>query len=235
MSQIVFLTGANRGIGLAVAKILLANGDTVIGAVRNPSKSGPLDALKAQYPKTLQVVPLDQNDDASTEACGRAVAALTDHVDAVLNIAGVQIPPHDQTLEDLEIQKVRDTYETDVIGPLRVTRALMPLLKKGHNPRLVNVSSGVGSIAMTDNPWFYSYGPAKAALNKVSRTLSFAYKADGVCVVALDPGWVRTDLGGPNAPLAPEESAGAIVKTLSKLDMTYTGKFIYNDGKELPW
>jgi NAD(P)-dependent dehydrogenase (short-subunit alcohol dehydrogenase family) len=235
MSQIVFVTGANRGLGFAITKILLAQGDTVIGAVRNPTQPNNLDEFKGQYPKTLKIVQLDQNNDGSSVACGKATATLTDRLDAVLNVAGIQTPPYDQQLEELDYQKLRDQFETNVIGPLRVTRALLPLLRKGKNPRLLNWSSGVGSIAMTDNPNFYGYGASKAALNKNTRTLSFALKNDGITVVALDPGWVRTDLGGPNAPLSPEESAGAIVKTLNKLDLSYTGKFIYNDGKELPW
>jgi len=235
MSQIVFVTGANRGIGLAITKILLEQGDTVIGACREPNQVGILTGLKAKYRDNLKIVKLDVNDNQSVAACAAATASQTDRLDAVLNVAGVQIPPYDQPLEDLDYQKMRDTFETNVIGPLRVTRALMPLLKKGVNPRLVNISSGVGSLAMTDNPNFYAYGASKAALNKVSRTLSFAFKKDGITVVALDPGWVRTDLGGPNAPLSPEESAGAIVATLGKLDLSFTGKYIYNDGKELPW
>jgi NAD(P)-dependent dehydrogenase (short-subunit alcohol dehydrogenase family) len=235
MSQIVFITGANRGLGLAITRILLANGDTVIAAHRSNGRLGDLQTLRAKYPSTLKPVDLDVTSDASVLACGLATASLTKRLDAVLNVAGIQTPPYDQQLEELDYQKMRDQFETNVIGPLRVTRALLPLLRKGENPRVVNWSSGVGSIAMTDNPNFYAYGASKAALNKNTRTLSFALKKDGITVVALDPGWVRTDLGGPNAPLSPEESASAIVSTLSKLDMSYTGKFIYNDGKELPW
>jgi NAD(P)-dependent dehydrogenase (short-subunit alcohol dehydrogenase family) len=235
MSQIVFVTGANRGLGLAVTRVLLAQGDTVFAACRDPHKPDALADLKAKYPTTLKIVQLDVNNDVSSITCGETVASQTDRLDVLLNVAGIQTPPYDQQLENLDYQNMRNQFETNVIGPLRVTRALLPLLRKGKNPRVANWSSGVGSIAMTDNPNFYAYGASKAALNKVTKTLSIALKKDGITVVVLDPGWVRTDLGGPNAPLSPEESAIPTVATINKLDMTFTGKYIYNDGKELPW
>jgi NAD(P)-dependent dehydrogenase (short-subunit alcohol dehydrogenase family) len=235
MGQIVFVTGANRGLGWAITRVLLAQGDIVFGACRQIDHPGPLHDLQAAHPDRLHLVRLDVTDDLSVASCAKGVAATTDRLDALLNVAGIQTPPYDQPLEELDYQKMRDQFETNVLGPLRVTRALLPLLRKGKNPRVVNWSSGVGSIALTDNPNFYAYGASKAALNKVTRTLSFALRKDGITVVALDPGWVRTDLGGPNAPLSPEESAVPTVATLGKLDLSWTGKYIYNDGKELPW
>jgi len=231
MSQTIFITGANRGIGLALSTVLLEGGHTVIGACRKPET---LKALASKFPN-LKPVALDVSDDASAAACASATAKLTDRLDAVCNIAGVMPQPYDAKLEDLDFQVMLDCLETNLIGPLRVAKALLPLLRKGKNPRLLNMTSGLGSIGRTDNPNFYAYGASKAALNKVTRTESFALKADGVTVVTLDPGWVKTDMGGPNAQLEPRVSASAIAATLLKLDLSWTGKFLYNDGTEIPW
>ena len=231
MPQTIFITGANRGIGLALSTVLLEGGHTVIGACRKPEA---LKALAAKFPN-LKPVALDVNSDASAAACAKATAILTGHLDAVCNVAGVMPQPYDAKLEDLDFQAMRDCLETNLIRPLRVTRALLPLLRKGKNPRIVNWTSGLGSLANTDGPNFYAYGASKAALNKVSRVQSFAYKAEGITAVCLDPGWVKTDMGGPNAMLEPRESATAIAATLLKLDLSQTGKFLYIDGKEIPW
>jgi NAD(P)-dependent dehydrogenase (short-subunit alcohol dehydrogenase family) len=228
-SQTHFVTGANRGIGRALVEVLLAQGHIVVGACRKPG------ALQGLSHPNLKVVALDVDDDASATACASAVAAQVDRLDSVLNVAGILPQPYDAPLERLDLQLLRDAFETNVLGPLRVTRALLPLLRKGVNPRVVNVTSGVGSIERTDNPHFYAYGPSKAALNKVSRTLAFELKPAGITVVALDPGWVQTDMGGAAAPLKPQESAAAIAATLMRLDLTWTGKYIYNNGDPIPW
>jgi NAD(P)-dependent dehydrogenase (short-subunit alcohol dehydrogenase family) len=235
MPQTLFITGAGRGIALALTKILLERGDTAVGACRNPDKPGPFLDLRKRFPQTLIPVVLDVNSDASAENAARETSKRVDSLDVLANIAGILPQPHDTPLEKLDFQQMRDAFETNVIGQLRVLRVLLPLLKKGKNPRVVNISSGVGSMERTDNPHFYAYGPSKAGVNKISRTLSFALKKDGITVVALDPGWVKTDMGGPAAHLTPEESASAIAATINKLDMNFSGKFIYNDGSPLPW
>jgi NAD(P)-dependent dehydrogenase (short-subunit alcohol dehydrogenase family) len=235
MSKTVFVTAANRGIGLALVKVLLEKGDTVVGACRKPKAPGEFLDLQNKYPQNLIPVTLDVDSDPSAQEAARETSARVDHLDVLVNMAGILPQPHDTPLEKLDFAQMRAAFETNVIGPLRVTRALLPLLKKGKGPRLVNISSGVGSMARTDNPHFYAYGPSKAGVNKISRTLSFALKPAGITVVALDPGWVRTDMGGPAAHLAPVESASAIASTLDRLDISWTGKFIYNDGQEIPW
>jgi NAD(P)-dependent dehydrogenase (short-subunit alcohol dehydrogenase family) len=123
----------------------------------------------------------------------------------------------------------------NALGALRVAKACLPLLRRGAKPRIVNITSGCGSLSGKDNGEFYAYAASKAALNMMSRTLAFEFKPEGICCVALDPGWVRTDLGGPDAHLAPEESAGAIRRTVSALTLHRTGKFLLYDGSSLKW
>lgn len=235
MSETFLVTGANRGIGLAVVKVLLAQGDKVFATCRKPGAAEELTVLQKDHPGNLNVVELDADSDPSVKAAAAKVAEKTGQLDVLVNMAGIMLRPHDAKLEDLDFQQIRDTFETNVLGPLRVAKFFLPLLRKSQKARIVNITSGIGSISGTDNPHFYAYGASKSALNKVSRTLALELKKDDITVVALDPGWVKTDMGGPNAWLTPEESSTAIVKTVKGLTMEKTSLFIHNDGKELNW
>ena len=233
MPETYLITGAGRGIGLAVTKVLLSQGDKVFAACRKPKESPALDSLLKEYKGALEIVGLDADSDESVRKAILDVSKKTVSLDVLINMAGILPRPHDASLENLDFQQCRDAFETNVLGPLRVTRFFLTLLRKSKNARVVNITSGVGSISGTDNPHFYAYGASKAALNKVTRTQAFEFKKDGIIVVALDPGWVKTDMGGPNAWLTPEESSTAIVKTVKALKMEQTSLFIHNDGKVL--
>jgi NAD(P)-dependent dehydrogenase (short-subunit alcohol dehydrogenase family) len=235
MSDVILVTGANRGIGLAVTKVFLSEGDRVFAACRDPKKAVELQELKKNHPQNLDLVEYDANSDKSVEAAAKEVAKKTDHLDVLINMAGIMLRPHDAKLEDLDFAQCRETFETNVLGPLRGSKFFLPLLRKSNQARIVNVTSGLGSISGTDNPHFYAYGASKSALNKVTRTLALELKPDNIVAVALDPGWVKTDMGGPNAWLTPEESSSAIVKTVKNLKMEQTSLFIHNDGKVLSW
>jgi NAD(P)-dependent dehydrogenase (short-subunit alcohol dehydrogenase family) len=235
MPETFLVTGANRGIGLAVVKVLLGQGDRVFAACRKPGEAAELGALVQAHSGSLELVALDADSDASVQAAAGQVAGKTGHLDVLVNMAGILPRPHDAKLEDLDLQQCREAFETNALGPLRVSRAFLPLLRKAGNSRVVNVTSGAGSISGKDNGQFYAYGTSKAALNMLTRTFAFEFKKEGITCVALDPGWVKTDMGGPNAWLTPEESSNAIVATLKRLTLKETGSFIYNDGKELKW
>jgi NAD(P)-dependent dehydrogenase (short-subunit alcohol dehydrogenase family) len=235
MAETVLITGANRGIGLAVTRIFLANGDRVFTACRQPQKSTELTTLKEKYPQTLEIVALDVNLDESAVTAAQEVSKKTDRLDVLINMAGILPQPYNPTLEKMDIQQLRDAFETNVLGPIRVSRSVLALLRKGNNPRVINVSSGAGMISSKATSEFYTYGPTKAALNYVTRGEAFEFKKEGITFVALDPGWVKTDMGGPYAPLTPEESATAIVKTVKGLTIKKTSLFISREGKELEW
>ncbi len=234
MSQIVFIAGANRGIGLATAEQFLAQGDQVVATTRSPDNPG-LDHLRSKYPERLRVLHLEVTSDDSTREAFQDVAKLYDRLDVVINMAGILSRPHDQPLEKLDFEQCREAFEVNALGPLRVARAALPLLRKGRNPRIINITSGCGCLSGKDNGQFYAYGTSKAALNMLSRTIAFEFHAEGICCVALDPGWVKTDLGGPDAHLEPVESASAICKTVSQLDLAGSNRFLLYDGRELAW
>ena len=235
MSQNFFITGANRGLGLAATQVALSEGDTVLAACRQPEKSEELKKLKAQYGARLVLVPLDVLSDSSVKEAAALAAKAIPQVDILLNVAGISPGPADAPLEQVDLQKCRDAYEVNVLGPLRVTRAFLPLLKKSANPRVVHFTSGLASLSGKSEGGFYAYGVSKTALNMLSRTMSFDLKKDNIVSVVLDPGWVQTDMGGPNAPLKPMEAAAPIVKTAKNLTLEKSGQFIYHDGKPLNW
>jgi NAD(P)-dependent dehydrogenase (short-subunit alcohol dehydrogenase family) len=235
MGETWLVTGANRGIGLAVTQVLLGAGDRVFAACRNPAQATELGDLKKTHAQALEVLEMDAASDASVEKAAQAAAAKAGSLDVLINMAGILPRPHDQPLEKLDLQQCREAFETNALGPLRASRAFLPLLRKSKNPRVVNVTSGCGSLSGKADGHFYAYGTSKAALNMLSRTFAFEFKKENITCVALDPGWVKTDMGGPNAWLTPEESSSAIVRTVKGLTLADTSKFIYNDGKELGW
>lgn len=234
MSQIVLITGANRGIGWATTKMFLERGDSVVAGSRN-RESAPFRALSEGHGARLLSVPLEVTSDESVRA---AIAAVDKHfgrLDMLINMAGILPRPHDQPLEKLDFDQCREAFEVNALGPLRVARAALPLLRRSKNPRIVNITSGCGSLSGKDNGQFYAYGTSKAALNMLSLTLGFEFEREGICCVALDPGWVRTDLGGPEAHLTPEFSAENIYRTTSDLTLERSKSFLLYDGTKLQW
>jgi NAD(P)-dependent dehydrogenase (short-subunit alcohol dehydrogenase family) len=237
--QNILVTGANRGIGLALTRRFLELGERVFAGVRTPNAQGPLADLPADQRARLTLVPLDVTSDASVREAARLVAGYVTQLDVLVNMAGISPAPHDAHLAEVDLSLVAQAFETNVLGPLRTAQAFLPLLRAAASAerpaRLINVSSGVATLAGKDNGMFYAYAVSKTALNMLSLTESFDLKADHVCVIALDPGWVRTDLGGPNAHLAPEESAHPCADLILGLSLQKTGKFLHYSGSEIPF
>jgi NAD(P)-dependent dehydrogenase (short-subunit alcohol dehydrogenase family) len=235
--QNILVTGANRGIGLALTRRFLELGEHVFAGVRDPAKAGALADLPADQRARLTIVNLDVGSDESVRQAAREVAEKSSRLDVLVNMAGISPTGYDARLDTVDLRTCSAAFETNVIGPLRTAQAFAPLLRAATTPerpaRLVNVSSGVASMKGKDNGMFYAYGVSKTALNMLSLTEAFDLKDAGICVIALDPGWVRTDLGGPNAHLAPEESARPCAELISKLTMASTGKFLHYSGAEI--
>lgn len=233
----ILVTGANRGIGLALTRRFLELGQRVFAGVRKPESAGALSDLPSELRERLTLVALEVTSDESVRQAAARVASFTSRLDVLVNMAGVSPAPHDARLDAVDLAKCREAYEINVLGPLRTAQAFAPLLRAAASAerpaRLVNVSSGVASMAGKDNGMFYAYCVSKTALNMLSLTESFDLKQDNVCVVALDPGWVRTDLGGPNAHLAPEESARPCADLILGLSLAQTGKFLHYSGSEI--
>jgi NAD(P)-dependent dehydrogenase (short-subunit alcohol dehydrogenase family) len=230
MAQTILITGANRGIGLALTAALLTSGHRVLAATRNPAKAPALDALRKHHAPLLDIVELDVTSDSSAKAAATKATEIAPALDILVNNAAVFPEEGSESIFDMKLDHFREAFETNVLGVIRVTRAFIPLLEKSSLPRIVNISSGAASIAAKDNHSYYAYAASKAALNMLTRGLAAEFRPKGICVVAMTPGWVKTEMGGPNAPLTPEESARAISRTITTLTLEKTSQFIDRTG-----
>jgi NAD(P)-dependent dehydrogenase (short-subunit alcohol dehydrogenase family) len=223
----VLVTGANRGIGLALAKRYLADGYAVIGTARKPDEAKELKEAGAT------VIALDVTDAASVKVLVEALKGRP--IDILFNNAGVAEQSGRGGLAELDLGSVAKTLEVNTIGPMRVTQALLPNLRAGKGKTVVSISSGLGSIGDNSGGGYYGYRESKAALNMFMRSLAAEFRNDGFLCVAMSPGWVRTDMGGAQAPLSPEASAAGIAKTVAGLTPKESGSFVSHEGKTLPW
>jgi NAD(P)-dependent dehydrogenase (short-subunit alcohol dehydrogenase family) len=225
------ITGANKGIGREVAHQLAAKGFHVLVGARN-TKTGRkvTDEIVKQGGKAT-FLEIDVSDNDSVTAATHEFSKIADRLDVLVNNAGIAVDRDDAILE-ISDDLVRNTLETNTLGPLRVTRAFAPLLRKSQAPRVINVSSGSGQLTDGADGWAPAYSISKTALNGVTSQLAAAlpkFAVNSVC-----PGWVRTDMGGENASRSVEEGADTIVWLATEAPQNLTGKFL-RDRKEIPW
>ena len=235
---IVLITGANRGLGLALTRAYLERGERVAATCRQLGKATELHRLKETYRDDLLILRADVGLGRSVYAAAEDAALHLPRVDVLINNAGVAPGKPDQPLATLDLDQVRDAMGTNALGALRTVRAFLPLLNKGRQPRVVNVSSGAGSIGRNALEGSnYAYSGSKAALNMFTRIMAREFRDQGLCIVALTPGWVRTDMGGPNAELDPAAVAGEIVGSVDGLTIEQSGLWLDRHGavSEYAW
>lgn len=221
----VLVTGANRGIGLALARKFKAAGYTVLGTARKPDEAAELTTLG------VQVLALDVASGDSVRALATKLTGKP--IDILINNAGVS--NRGGGLEQLDFDDVERTLAVNTIGPMRVTQALLPNLRLGSRKIVASISSRLASIELNTSGGYYGYRESKTALNQFMRTLGAELRAEGFICVALSPGWVRTDMGGSSAPLSPEESAAGLFTVIDGLAPDKTGSFLSYEGAVLPW
>ncbi len=224
------ITGANRGIGLQLAKLAHSKAHTVIGTCRNPDSATELRAISPD----IRIEQLDVSDESSITALAERLSDTP--IDILINNAGIFDHGCDSIL-DLDPEALRKQINVNTIGPVLVMRALVSNVAKSDRKLIVNTSSNLGSItdASKGEMHFLGYRMSKAALNMACATIAQELKDKNVTVVALHPGWVQTDMGGAQAPLEPIESATNIWNTLDSLTISDTGAFISHDNQRLPW
>ena len=224
------VTGANRGLGLEFTRQLLARGARVVATCRHPGQALELTRLAGAHPGHLVVLPLVLPDPRSIAELVRELAVLDLRLDLLLNNAGRLAAG--ERFGAIGLDGLREAFCANAAGAFLLTQALAPRLTDGA--KVVNLSSQLGSIATTDALYTPSYAISKAALNMATRLLSLALAGHAI-VVALSPGWVRTDMGGPRAPLAPAEAVAAMLRTIERLQAADTGHFLDRDGAPLAW
>ncbi|WP_330346255.1 SDR family NAD(P)-dependent oxidoreductase [Streptomyces longwoodensis] len=229
---ITFITGANKGLGRETARRLIGHGHTVLLGARDPELGREAAAaLGARY------VPLDVTDDASVAAAAADVAAHEGRVDVLINNAGVHGPVGDPS--DLTAADALAVLDVNLIGVIRTTTAFLPLLRRSDDPAIINVSSGMGSLALTHDPDRPEsgviaplYTSSKAALTML--TTQYAKALKDVRVNAADPGYTATDLNGHSGPQTVTEGTDAIVSLATELPGAGTGRFVSRHG-EMAW
>ena len=229
----VVITGANRGLGLELAKVFAARGDTVIGGCRTPAAADELQAL------TRYVHAVDTGDERSI---ADFVTAVGDGpVDVLVNNAGLSAEGLGAGSDERDVLLLSPEHfmgemRINALGPMLLARGLLPALRRCGCPRIVNISSQVGSMVVGSHTGRdVGYGASKAALNMVTIKLASRLHDDGVVAVAVHPGWLRTAMGGASADLDPTEAAVQIVDLIEGLTMEQSGKFLRWDGSEHPW
>lgn len=231
----ILITGASRGLGLALARQCLAQGATVFAATRGPDNP-PLDEWTTQAGDRLIHIQMDVARTEAVEAAVRQIATHTDRLDWVINNAGMHPPDSREPLATVSPDHCLETFNVNTVGPLRVAKACLPLLTRAASPLLANISSEAGSSGGSRRDREYAYCMSKAALNMQSVLLSNHLRDQGVRVHAIHPGWIRTDMGGPRAPLAPDEAATVLIATLAGIDPTDDlPVFIDYQGRAMPY
>ncbi|MEO1199681.1 MAG: SDR family oxidoreductase [Pseudomonadota bacterium] len=227
----VVISGANRGIGLGLVEAFSARGDHVLAACRTPDSAAELRALADHPNRTIEIVALDVTNPDSVAALPGSIGDRA--IDILINNAGI-IGPKRQSSRDMDFDGWTETFAVNTLGPFRVTHALLPALKRSGRPRIVTVSSRMGSFSSrpTDR---IAYRSSKAAVNKAMQALADDLRPEGISVVVVHPGWVRTDIGGGSADLSIAESRNGLVAVIDRLDISATGRFLNYDGSEITW
>lgn len=231
--RVAIVTGANRGIGLEVCHRLAAAGLHVVLGSRSAAAGEAAARSLAARGLVVESHPLDVTDDESVRALVDHIERAVGDADVLVNNAGLLLDENTGVL-DVDVQSFRDCMETNAYGPLRLAQALMPGMISRDYGRVVNVSSGAGQISSMSD-YAPPYSLSKAALNALTRQLAAAAEGRDVLVNAVDPGWVRTDMGGSGADISVEDSAAGIISVIAKLTLAETGCFKKWNGEDHAW
>lgn len=246
----ILITGCNRGLGLGLVRQLLKSPkcpNQVIATCRDEEKAKELVVLAQEHPQTLKILKLDVTKHETYDDFVKQVQnilGVNQGLNVLFNNAGYS--PKFTRLQLVKAEHILETFQINAVAPIMLTKALLPLLKKsaddnssqplGPNKALVvNMTSMLGSVAMNSDGGLYPYRCSKTALNMATKSMSIDLKKDGIMAVCVHPGWVKTDMGGKNAPLEIEDSTSSIIGLVQNLNENHNGKFVQFNGEELPW
>ena len=227
--ETVLISGANRGLGLALTERFAKAGWKVIAGCRNPGTAAALAALQAQF--EVQICKLDVTNPDNIAQLADQLGAR--RIDALINNAGI-LDSNRTDISEIGDDEWRQIFAINSIAPVRMALAFKGHLKRSPNPRIVTVSSEMGSLNRSLDGAI-AYRASKAAVNKAMQALATNFASDGITVCPIHPGWVRTDMGGAQAAISPEESASGIFDLTTSLTKEMSGRFWTWDGTEHPW
>tara|TARA_B100000989_G_scaffold243867_1_gene190924 strand:+ start:497 stop:1189 length:693 start_codon:yes stop_codon:yes gene_type:complete len=227
----VVITGTNRGLGLGFVKNYLAKNVNVVSTTRDLKRSKELLAIKERFPNNLEIFELD----LLKESAGYTVANFLGDRPIDILIINAGVGSNNQYLQAVSPKPWMEVLKVNLIAPLMVTQSIIDNVKKGSDKKIYFLSSQLGSIADNTSGGMYIYRSSKTGLNQVVKSLSVDLKPQGITVVSLHPGWVKTDMGGPNAPVSIDESIEGMMNVIETTNINDSGRFLNFDGKELPW
>jgi len=228
----VLITSANRGLGLEFAAQYLSADWVVYAACRQPQAAEELQQLARKNPGRVSILAMDVTDAASV---GAAAKSLRDRaIDVAVNSAGI-IGAAGERIGHIDYSSFAQVLDVNTLGPIRVTEAFTEHLSRSERKLLVTITSGMGSIADNTSGGSIAYRCSKAAVNMAMRSAAIDLRSRGISCVVVNPGWVKTDMGGPNATLSAQASVSAMRRLIEKLGPEQSGKFFNHDGREYPW
>jgi NAD(P)-dependent dehydrogenase (short-subunit alcohol dehydrogenase family) len=232
MSLRVFITGANRGLGLEFARQFVAQGARVFAAARKP-RGSELGPLADEYPGRLSLITLDVTNEQELQAAVASVRGQTDALDLLINNAAIN--PRGIGLGKYTSAAMLEALHTNAVAPILIGQAFLELLRRGSNPKVINISTQVGSFTWNKAGNSPLYASSKAALNMLTRAFAREAIGEGVITIAVHPGWVQTDMGGGGAPLTPTQSVQHLRALIERLTPADNGQFFNYDGQPHPW
>jgi len=228
----VLITGASRGLGFELAKQYAVEGWRVIACCRKPEDA---IALKKLAPSARDMVSVLAMDVADNDTVRNAALTLKDVVvDILINSAGIAGVPQ-QSTGKIDYASWARVLDVNTMGPLRVLEAFTDNLARSERRLVVTITSGMGSLADNTSGGSIAYRSSKAAVNMVMRSAAIDLAPRGITCVLINPGWVKTDMGGPDATLSPQQSVSAMRRLIETLGPNDSGKFYNYDGREYPW
>ncbi|WMT41714.1 SDR family oxidoreductase [Paenibacillus sp. D2_2] len=230
----ILLTGAAQGLGLATASEALERGLQVIATVRDMKRSGHVQELSDKYPQQLDIVQIDVNDEHEISEAKLQIEQKHGHIDALINNAGILIA-RDQKLEQLNFEDVELTMQTNLYGPMKVAKHFLPLLRKSSQPCIINISSEAGSFSAAYGA-DYPYALSKSGLNFFTAQLRKELVPQGFVVYSVHPGWIKTQMGGDQAPGHPQDTAVGLMNLVErKVQPEQESWMINHKGEAMPY
>jgi len=224
------ITSANRGLGLEFVRQYAADGWRIFAACRNPDAAGDLHELT--HTGSVTVFPMDVTDLSSVR---HAAAGLnSESIDVLLNSAGIIGKPGQRACH-IDYESWEQVLNVNTMGPLRVTEAFVEHVARSERKLIVTITSGLGSLTDNTSGGSIPYRSSKAAVNMAMRSAAIDLAPRGIACVLVNPGWVKTDMGGPGAPLTPSESVAALKSLIATFGLAHSGKFFHYDGREYAW
>ena len=229
----VLITGANRGIGLEFVRQYALDGWRVLACARHLSTSGELNQMASQFPDAIHVHALDVADHEQIMQLSREL--FKEKIDLLINNAGVYPTVRGASFHQIDYEAWAYAFEVNTMAPLKMADAFYSQVSKSELKKIVTITSKMGSVTDNRSGGSYVYRSSKSAVNIAMKSLAIDLESKGIIVALLHPGWVRTDMGGPNGLISTEKSVSGMRHVIKELIHTDTGKFFAYDGQIIPW